>query len=519
MSFEPVAGGDGVRATGYASWNNSTIMCTVPDITQARQSSNYVVVVYRVTASGTSSSSTTSTIANTVTVETASTGTVTGRVTDYFTGNPLQNVQVSIGALATTTAADGTYTLNNVISGIQAITASMAGYSAYTGTVEVMAGGNVTCNIEMHPYDQVTLTNPADGATNVPLAQAITVTFDHNTIAGTGFANITVNNGIANIATTDSIAGNVLTIDPDSNLQYGLTYTVFIPSNAVEGSRALSNGFSFTFTVIYIQAAATDPVDGASDIAIDKTITVTFSDTITTANLDIITLNPPVSCSKSVAGNILTINPDSNLAFDTTYTVTVPVSALNEHMAGDCEFSFSTKDSWDLRQEYTWTVNPDGVWSYGWKSSKTASLNLYDEKIIDTYQWVWRRAASGTDPNVRLNTDNIIRWDIPPGMIGFHPGDGPDFELSVIRWTSPVSGTVNIAGYFGSGAIGRVDIGIIQNNSSILFEKIDTAIDELFSLTSIPVTAGDTIDFWIGIGPDGFGSDSTPVEATITMTP
>jgi hypothetical protein len=95
----------------------------------------------------------------------------------------------------------------------------------------------------------------------------------------------------------------------------------------------------------------TDPIDNATDVPADKTINVNFSEDIQLGDAfeNIIIEDEsenPASVSKSVYDNTLTLDPLSNLEYNTTYIVTLPVGSV-EDMAENpltelYSFSFTT---------------------------------------------------------------------------------------------------------------------------------------------------------------------------------
>jgi uncharacterized protein (TIGR03437 family) len=90
----------------------------------------------------------------TITVQsTATTGTVTGIVRNAATGQPLAGAAISIAntALTATSAANGSYTLNNVPIGTRTLTASASGFAATQFAISVVAGQTLTQNISLSP--------------------------------------------------------------------------------------------------------------------------------------------------------------------------------------------------------------------------------------------------------------------------------------------------------------------------------------------------------------------------------
>ena len=85
------------------------------------------------------------------TIAIAQQGTITGRVVDKATNNPVPSAQVSIvgstrGAL---TSDKGEYTLRAVAAGPVTIRATRIGYAASTQTVTVTADGTVTADFAL----------------------------------------------------------------------------------------------------------------------------------------------------------------------------------------------------------------------------------------------------------------------------------------------------------------------------------------------------------------------------------
>ncbi|MHB1169434.1 MAG: SusC/RagA family TonB-linked outer membrane protein [Longimicrobiales bacterium] len=116
-----------------------------------------------------------------------STGTVTGRVVDVATQQPLVGAQVMIdgtglGALAND---EGTYLILNVPAGAQTVRAQMIGYSSAEANVTVEAGQTVTANLTLSQsaisLDQIVVTGTA----------------------GTGQAKRTLGNSVATVSASD----------------------------------------------------------------------------------------------------------------------------------------------------------------------------------------------------------------------------------------------------------------------------------------------------------------------------
>jgi unsaturated chondroitin disaccharide hydrolase len=79
------------------------------------------------------------------------TGTVTGRVTDRATGQPIVGAAITSSHGAATSDANGNYTIAGIAAGSQLLGASAAGYERAEQTVTVPANGSVTANFALDP--------------------------------------------------------------------------------------------------------------------------------------------------------------------------------------------------------------------------------------------------------------------------------------------------------------------------------------------------------------------------------
>lgn len=235
--------------------------------------------------------------------------------------------------------------------------AALASGTSYTATVTTGAkdaAGNqlgtaktwvfVTADIVA---PTVTAVVPANGEMNVPTSSTVRITFSEPMDATTiTTANITVRN----TATSAPVAGTV-TYDANTRvatftpggLANATNYTVTVSTGVKDAAgNQLATPFPSTFTT----AAAPDliaptivsrtPTNGATSIAVDTVVRVTFSEpmdplSITTST---ITLTPtaggsPVAATVTynAATNTATLDPTANLANNTSYTVTVTTGA------------------------------------------------------------------------------------------------------------------------------------------------------------------------------------------------
>lgn len=177
-------------------------------------------------------------------------------------------------------------------------------------------------------------------------------------------------------------------------------------------------------------------------------------------------------------------------------------------------FEAGDRKSWNALNDFN-SMNIEGQpWCCGWLAS-TSDRQFHTFKDHTTYQGndLWHDSLLAIDPNVRVNRNEFTSFGAPTGAMAFHPGYNR--QLGVVRWISPCRGNAQIRGAFGSGDKGCVDV-IIMHNQKTLFRVMNTPQSEAFSLDE-KVSVGDTIDFMVGAGMDGFVNDSTPLDAAISF--
>ena len=164
----------------------------------------------------------------------------------------------------------------------------------------------------------------------------------------------------------------------------------------------------------------------------------------------------------------------------------------------------------------TVTDNNSGNLRFGYKTSLASTEFIPQTNLItnevDCAEW----NSLVEEAHIWKNTTNFYYFGIAPGHVSFHPGWGT--EVSVVRWISSFTGNVNIAGTFGQGDYGEVNVYIIKNNNMVspLFSVLNTYNDTPFNLNS-SVIDGDTIDFIVANSGD-WVCDSTQLDLIITAT-
>jgi hypothetical protein len=193
---------------------------------------------------------------------------------------------------------------------------------------------------------------------------------------------------------------------------------------------------------------------------------------------------------------------------------------------------------YDAAADFSLASNPNGVWSYGTTgTTPTGPLTLFSTvqtNIGGTPQlngWVGTELGFGNNfPQVVENQSGSTQaaFDVVllPGQLTLHPAPEPSGSYAVTRFTAPMSGVYQLSTAFegrefqGTGPATYTDVHVLLNGVS-LFDGVvhgfDSPSDQAFA-TALNLSAGDRVDFSVGIGPDRtFEGDTTALSATLDL--
>jgi len=270
-----------------------------------------------------------------------------------------------------------TFTLKqgtNVVAGAVTYNGTVASFTptsdlspglVYTGTITTGAksllgvplAANYVWTFTTGGSPTVTSTSPANLATAVALNKIVTATFslpmDPLTINGLNF---TLKQGTNVLTGTVSYNGTLASFTPSNVLVAGLVYTGTITTGAKSLlGIPLAANYVWTFTTIPAAAPKiilTDPINGSTGVAINKTIGATFDMPMDRATLiDPATTFTLMQGTTAVAGSVTYssanayFKPSVNLLFGTTYTAKITTAAKNvagTPIARDSVWTFTT---------------------------------------------------------------------------------------------------------------------------------------------------------------------------------
>lgn len=191
----------------------------------------------------------------------------------------------------------------------------------------------------------------------------------------------------------------------------------------------------------------------------------------------------------------------------------------------------SSAIAYDAGLDFSPTLNPNGVWSYGYSTTLSGNVSLYT--IHGSYPSTpfdyWSLGSGGAAPSVFHNSSgNTITnnsggsyqvWS--PHLIGFHPGQFD--ERSTIRFTAPAVGQYHLtASFSGLDSAGTTtDVHILKNSVSIYEGNVNGFLVSTAPFdTTLLLQPGDLLDFKLGYGSDGnYASDTTGLSAQIVLVP
>jgi hypothetical protein len=159
---------------------------------------------------------------------TATTGTITGKISNASTGAALSGASITVAGQMVTSSSSGIYTVTGVLTGTYTMSVKLSGWTTQTPSVSVVGGTTVS--------------------KNVPLATTGIVTGTVKTTSGAldSGATVTLNGGV--IATTSTVTTNSSGVYKTGWIPVG-TYTVKISQSGHStktGSATVSTGTTTT---------------------------------------------------------------------------------------------------------------------------------------------------------------------------------------------------------------------------------------------------------------------------------
>ena len=211
-----------------------------------------------------------------------------------------------------------------------------------------------TFSTRMIAAPMVIATDPLDNETAVSVGKTVTATFsesmDPTTISATTF---TLKQGSTSISGVVTYSGTTASFNPSADLELGTVYTATITTGAKNPlgiAIPADHVWSFTTETIPPTVISTDPLDNATGVPLNKTVTATFSEPMDPATITDVTFTladgtTPITGIVTYSGSTASFNPSADLLSGKTYTATITTGAKNPSgiaIATDHVWTFST---------------------------------------------------------------------------------------------------------------------------------------------------------------------------------
>lgn len=407
-------------------------------------------------------------------------------------------------------------------------TALLAATTLYTATITTGAqdpvgdglASNFVWSFTTGTIPTVIITNPLNGATNVPLNQKITATFseamDSTTITATGTFTVAVAGGGAGVAGTVTYvaATNTATFAPAANLLPTTQYTATITTAAQSAAGiGLASNFVWSFTTGTSSDTTpptvilTVPASDATDVPTNQILTATFSEAMDPATItatDTFTVavaggGAAVPGTVSYAGTTATFTPTSALAISTQYTATITNAAKdlsgNALVAGAVPnpWSFTTGTSSDTTApSITLTTPADAGTGVVLNATVNATFSEAMNPVTITAPGTFTLAVAGGGAAVA----GIVTYDSVSNIATFTPAANltasTSYTATITNAATDLAGNPLAAGAVpnpwtfttgtSTGAIGpplgtAATFGSFGGNAGITNQGIDTVIN------------------------------------------
>lgn len=227
-------------------------------------------------------------------------------------------------------------------------TANLLPGTIYTGTITT--GGTNTDGTPMQANyvwtfttgtisPTVISTDPTNNTSGVVLSKIIRANFSvaMNPLSITS-STFTLNQGTTAIAGTVTYSGTRASFTPTLALEANKMYTATITNGATNVSgMPIANNYVWTFTTSSVSTPAvtlTDPLNNATNVALNKKVTATFNMpmdplTLTASTFTVKAGTTVVPGLVTYTGSTATFTPNSDLLTGTTYTASITTGAKN----------------------------------------------------------------------------------------------------------------------------------------------------------------------------------------------
>lgn len=242
---------------------------------------------------------------------------------------------------------------------------------------------------------------------------------------------------------SNNISGILYAVKPDGSTIWS------IPVGGVEGSPVIAKDGTIYVTskdgrlsaIDTVPLAISDsrPKDGDSNIPLDKNLQITFNRNLNAGDgferiklYDSLTNDVPIT--RTINGNVLTLEPVENLKYKQTYTLKIPAEALKDdtrsNLVQEYRLIFSTPDSYRAAFQAVFTMGQSNYLSLGCTEHMDAAPFVEAERSYVPLRYL--ALALGI-------TENDIKWDQQQQIVSLEK-DQTQVEVSPNRKSIKVNG-------------------------------------------------------------------------------
>ncbi len=183
--------------------------------------------------------------------------------------------------------------------------------------------------------------------------------------------------------------------------------------------------------------------------------------------------------------------------------------------------------SWDAADDFSFVNNPNGPWGYGYASSTTGPVTLWNPgQQFTTGSLQWWGGLGGyrltTYHNPTSSTiGNCGDWCVAPGQLVLHPEDGSAGRRAVVQFTAPTEGTYDFAAMFSpiDRQMNYIGTSVAAGGALVGTDVLSFYTDSTSFSGQADLCAGDTIVFAVDNGSGSWVNDGTGIEAQVDRLP
>jgi hypothetical protein len=407
----------------------------------------------------------------------------------------------------TVTDANGNYQFgdNESVANTYYYRTAYNGNATYTNATSNVVSVNVTA--APSPLT-VTAVDPANNATNVPVNTTVNVTFNQTIQPGANYSNIALRytSNSSAIPITTSINRALLTVQPNTTLQYATNYTVLVPHDAVQnGTTTMVADFTSNFTTIVPGAPTANATADNTTAYPGTTVTLNGSGSTDPNGLPLTyswNLTTAPQGSTAQLNNTTVVNPhfapdkvgqySVTLVVNNGYLDSAPASVTITAISQPTTLKASAPTTANATQNFTvnGTLNATGGTSIAgatiqlqknvsgtWtnvtgKTNTTTASGTYNlstsEPAAGTYQYRTTYAGNATYGNATSNTVSVTVTPVPSTTTTLT--EAANVSTTKVNTNFTISGTLNTT----SGPVAGANI-TLQNNSSGTWANVTNA--------------------------------------------